>query len=308
MLTLMESIKTVIKSLLPLGPMDAVGVGVINFTDSSFRVVEGINIEDQIKFNEKACIFFDLASLTKPLSNSLTYFLRSDLFNEEMLLCLNHRGGLPSWGLLPRSAWKEQILSYKVSESETLYSDFSALRVTLELEKKGIDQKQLCESVWDPETVFWTQLPPTALTVQTGFKNFNPNFGNVHDPNAWNLKEFCSHAGLFSTVDGLCRSLVNYQNKTDFIQKVRADLESHSHRFSYGWDRVIDHTNTLAGKGCGNFTFGHLGFTGTSIWIDPEQMKGHVILSNATRYHWFDKNNLNDLRRAVGELIWRGET
>ncbi len=63
--------------------------------------------------------------------------------------------------------------------------------------------------------------------------------------------------------------------------------------------------DTLAGRGCGEFTFGHLGFTGTSIWIDPEKMKGHVILSNATKFHWFDKTNLNDMRRVIGEQVWK---
>ena len=46
---------------------------------------------------------------------------------------------MPAWGLLPNFGWKEQILNYSIKESETLYSDFSALRVMLELEKKNID-------------------------------------------------------------------------------------------------------------------------------------------------------------------------
>jgi CubicO group peptidase (beta-lactamase class C family) len=49
-----------------------------------------------------------------------------------------------------------------------------------------------------------------------------------------------------------------------------------------------------------------LGFTGTSIWIDPERMLGHVILSNATKIHWYDKQGLNDLRRAIGQEVWSG--
>jgi CubicO group peptidase (beta-lactamase class C family) len=102
----------------------------------------------------------------------------------------------------------------------------------------------------------------------------------------------------------LCRTVLSYHEKTDFIQKVRSDLLQHSQRFSFGWDRVLNPQDTLAGHGCGKFTFGHLGFTGTSIWIDPDMMVGHVILSNATKHHWFDKANLNDLRRGIGEQIW----
>jgi CubicO group peptidase (beta-lactamase class C family) len=87
---------------------------------------------------------------------------------------------------------------------------------------------------------------------------------------------------------------------------VKKDLATHNHRFAYGWDRVENPGNTLAGAGCGPSTFGHLGFTGTSIWIDPEKGLGHVILSNATKYHWYDKVGLNDIRRAIGEKVWSG--
>lgn len=289
-------IKHLLETLLPHAPFDAVAVGVIDFAKKSFDVTEA----------GAEGVIFDLASVTKPLANSLSYFLKPDAFSKEMLLCLSHRGGLPAWGLLPNPGWKEQILAYPVKESETLYSDFSALRVTLELERKGIAQKKLCHEVWDPETMFWLDLPPGLKRLQYGYDEGEPNFGLVHDPNARVLRTFCGHAGVFSTVQGLCRTLLNYEAKTGFIAKVRTDLESHPHRFALGWDRVMDPQNTLAGKGCGKFTFGHLGFTGTSVWIDPDRRLGHVILTNAVKEHWYDKSVLNDLRRAVGEVVWRG--
>lgn len=291
---------------MPSGPMDALGIGIIDFSRGSFEAFEANTFEEELKFKGEPSLYFDLASLTKPLTNSLSYFLKEKDFSEDMKLCLSHRGGLPAWGLLAKDSWKEQILSYPVKASETLYSDFSALRVMLELNKKGIDQKAICQEIWDKETIYWSDLPFWYPTPQYGFKNSRPNFGKVHDPNAWTIGEFCSHAGLYSTADGLCRTLINYQNKTDFISKVKADLSKHQNRFSYGWDRVVNPQDTLAGKGCGPSTFGHLGFTGTSIWIDPDSMKGHIILSNATKFHWYDKTNLNDLRRAIGELVWSG--
>lgn len=286
--------------------MDAVGVGIIDFKKKSFHAFEANFFQGEVEFKAEPTLYFDLASLSKPLTNSLSYFLRAKDFTPEMELCLNHRGGLPAWGLLAKDSWQEQILNYPIKESDTLYSDFSALRVLLELNKKGINQKQLCQTVWDDETMFWQDLPFWYPTLQFGYKNGVPNFRKVHDPNAWTIKEFVSHAGLFSTTDGLCRTLLNYQEKTDFIGKVQTDLKLHRHRFAKGWDRVMNPTDTLAGPGCGPHTFGHLGFTGTSVWIDPDQMLGHVILSNATKFHWFDKTNLNHLRRGVGEMIWSG--
>lgn len=276
-------------------PADVISVGVIDFKSSQFEAFS----------TRPEPVYFDLASLTKVLTNSLGYFLEPKLFDEKTLLCLSHRGGLPAWGLLPKTGWKEIIRSYVIKESATLYSDYSALRVMLELEDKGGDLKSICQKVWDKELVYWTELPERVALVQYGYEHGEGLFGVVHDPNARNIGSFCSHAGLFSTLEGLCRTLLSYQEKTDFISKVKTDLGTHSHRFSYGWDRVEIPENTLAGKGCGKFTFGHLGFTGTSIWIDPDRMLGHVILSNAVKEHWFDKSGLNDLRRAVGEQVWK---
>ncbi len=290
----MREISQIIDLYLPQAPFDSVAVGIIDFNKKKFDIVEK---------GEKN-VFYDLASLTKPLTNSLSYFLDPQNFNSDMLLCLNHKGGLPSWGLLPRKGWREQILNYPIKESETLYSDFSALRVLLELEKRGFDQKKNCSKIWDKETVFWLDLPSGAKTVQTGFKNGEKNFGKVHDPNAWTIASFCSHAGLLSTAVGLCRTLLNYEEQTHFINLVKNDLRTHNDRFSYGWDRVVNPKESLAGKGCGPLSFGHLGFTGTSIWIDPDKMIGHVILTNAVKNYWYDKKVLNELRRAIGENIW----
>lgn len=301
----MNQITNIIKLLMPPENFDALGVGVIDFKNKTFKALEVNHFEEKLKFKDDPTLYFDLASLTKPLTNSLAYFLRPEAFDENMQLALSHRGGIPAWGLLPHIGWREQVSAYPIKPSETLYSDFSALRVHLELAKKKIDQKQICSEVWDRETVFWKDLPVHFPTPQYGYKNGLPNFGQVHDPNAWVINDFTSHAGLFSTIDGLCRTLLNYQQKTGFIEKVKADLSKHNHRFAYGWDRVENPQSTLAGVGCGPHTFGHLGFTGTSIWIDPDKMLGHVILSNATKYFWYDKVGLNDLRRAIGEEVWK---
>ncbi len=300
----MEKIIQIISNLLPLENFDALGVGVIDFKKKTFEAIEATQFQDELLFKSEPTLYYDLASLTKPLTNSLSYFLKPEAFDKDLLLCLNHKGGLPAWGLLSNPGWKELVSSYSVKESETLYSDFSALRVMLELAKKGISQKEICQVIWDKETMNWLDLPFWYPTLQFGYKNSKPNFGRVHDPNAYVINEFCSHAGMFSTVDGLCRTLLNYQEKTDFISKVKTDLSSHSNRFSFGWDRVENPQNTLAGLGCSKSTFGHLGFTGQSIWIDAEKMKGHVILSNATKYYWYEKAGLNDIRRAIGEVIW----
>lgn len=300
----MDKLKKIVSLLMPQGPMDHLAVGVIDFHQKNFQTFEATTRNGEVEFSSSKT-YFDLASLTKPLTNSLSYFLSPESFDANMLLCLNHRGGLPSWGRLPHQGWEQMILGYPIKESETLYSDFSALRVMLELKKKGVDQKKICQEIWDKEMVYWTDLPVGATTAQNGFIQGEANFNQVHDPNAYCIHSFVSHAGLFSTVDGLCRTLLKYEEKTGVLSKTQSDLAKHTHRFSLGWDRVVNTNETLAGRGCGKFTFGHLGFTGTSIWIDPEKRLGHVILTNATKFHWYDKANLNDIRRALGEAVWK---
>lgn len=300
----MKELVHLVHALLPQENFDAVGIGVVDFQKKTYEAFEAVKSGGEILFRSEPQLYFDLASLTKPLTNSLSYFLEPKAFDPETLLCLSHRGSLPAWGLLPRVGWEEIIRSYEVKEGATLYSDYSALRVMLNLKTQGIDQKALCQKVWDPETIYWLELPPWYPTLQNGFVGGRPNFREVHDPNARNLRSFCSHAGLFSTVDGLCRTLVNYEEKTGMISQVKTDLGKHSHRFALGWDRVENPSSALAGKGCGARTFGHLGFTGQSIWIDPDRNRGHVILTNATKTYWYEKAGLNDLRRAVGELVW----
>lgn len=294
----MEKIRRTIEILLPSQPhLDHLAVGVVDFGKGSFEAI-----------NSHAGCWYDLASLTKILTNSTVEALHPKDFNSDMRLVLEHRGGLPAWGLLPHEGWRQQILGYPIKGSATLYSDFSALRTMLEYEKKtGRKMKDDSSAVWDKEICWWRDLPRHALLTKTGEREGGVIIGQVHDPNAWNIGEFCSHAGLFGTVEGVCRTMLALEKKTGVLKKVSAEMDKgHQHRFVFGWDRVENPDSTLAGKGCSKHTFGHLGFTGTSVWIDPDRGLGHVILSNATRDGWFLKEGLNEIRRAIGQLVWAG--
>jgi CubicO group peptidase (beta-lactamase class C family) len=250
-------------------------------------------------------IFFDLASLTKPLTLSALKLIHPDLFkgDKNFDLLLNHRASFPSGGRLSRETWKEKILSYPIIEGDTLYSDYGALRLMLELENKtGKDLKTLISSYWDPQLIFWRDLPKDSFCPSTGFRLGKRIKCQVHDDNAYIIGGFCSHAGLFSTISGLAKSLVTLNEKYDLlssIQKIKFQ-----ERFVDGWDTASGE-NSLSGVGHGPQTFGHLGFTGTSMWIDPKAQKGHIILTNATQNHWYNREGLNNLRRSVGEFLWK---
>jgi len=283
---------------------DSIAVGLIDFKNKSFDSFEwqaGI-------FSTKPYLYFDLASVTKVLTNSAIRLKHPELFDEKMMLLLNHKAGLPMGGLVTKKKWREEMLAYNIVESPTLYSDYSSLRCMLEIEKKsGKKLEDLCSFYFDKELVHWMKLPEDSFSPETGWRNKKIICGEVHDNNCFNIAEFISHAGLFATVGGLCRSLLNLEKEVDMIKKVNSAYETQKEedRYILGFDRVQDQQNTLAGLGASMKTFGHTGFTGTSFWIDIEKMKGAVILTNATQAYWYERSGLTALRKALGAAIWK---
>ncbi len=300
----MEELKKLAYKLIRNQHFDSLAIGVIDFNlkcYESFEISAGL-------FSTKPYLYFDLASLTKPLTNSAVRLKYPELFDEKMMLLLNHKAGLPTGGLLSQKKWREEILSYSITESPTLYSDYSSLRCMLEIEKKsGKRLEELCSFYFDPGLVHWKNLPENSFSPEYGIRNKKIVCGEVHDNNCFNINEFISHAGLFATINGLCNSLINLQNMTHVNEQMNDLLpkQKQDDRFVLGFDRVIDLENTLAGTGCSTKTFGHLGFTGTSFWIDLEKNKGAVILTNATQSYWYERTGLTDLRKNIGKAIWK---
>ena len=306
-----NELKKILERCLVGQNFDCLSLGVINFAKSSFFCLEHLPSSFS-KSDREDSIYYDLASLTKPLTLGATYCKEPELFhkNDDLTFLLEHRGGLPAWGRLSKHDWRAQVLSFGISDSETKYSDFSALRLMLELEKKlGEDFLSLMPSYFDKETFFWKHLKDPNMTPYAGFRNGRPLRGQVHDDNAFAIDEFCTHAGLFSTVSGLCRTLLNLEKKYSLIKVMESSFlkRKGGGRFLKGWDTInpMEMDKTLAGFGCSPHTFGHLGFTGTSTWIDCEKSLGIVILTNATKNFWFERTGLNDIRRSIGSFVWK---
>jgi CubicO group peptidase (beta-lactamase class C family) len=290
-----------IELLAPLS-FDHLSVGFIDFSAFNYDffeiVPEGISKK----------VFYDLASVTKPLVLASSYLYRPDWFDSQLKLTLNHQAGIPSWGRISHPEWREFIKSFSIEKSATLYSDYSALRTMIELEDRNkINLKKECTNWWDEEIYFWKDLPHDVYTPPTGFRGGRVIQGEVHDPNAYVINEFCSHAGLFGSMDGVCKTILNLQKKYNLLDAINLEFTSNKNldRFIWGWDRAQDLQTTLAGQGCSEKTFGHLGFTGTSIWIDIEKKKAVVVLSNATKNYWYHKDGINNIRRVFGEYCWR---
>lgn len=298
-----KDLKNLCLDLMKNQSFDTLAVGLLNFVDYSFKSLE-ITKKNQIEPSPR--LYFDLASITKPLTLALSYLEDPKSFSDEMLLLLEHRAGLPAWGRLSKDSWREELLKFKIQESETLYSDYSALRLMFEIEKKrGKSIKEICAPYFDSQLKHWKELSIDDLCVVTGFRRGGVIQGQVHDDNAYTLNEFLSHAGLFATIEGISKTLFNIEKKLGMIEMIDKLFSTRQGRFLRGFDTVEDLEKTLAGKGCSPHTFGHLGFTGTSFWIDCKTKKGIVILSNGTQNFWYARERLNHLRREIGTYAWK---
>ncbi len=122
--------------------------------------------------------------------------------------------------------------------------------------------------------------------------------GTVHDENSHVLKGSTGHAGLFSNAldllrfsacilgDGVAPDGTRlFQPETVRLFTTRQSEPSGTSR-TLGWDTPTPPSN--AGVHFGPRSFGHPGFTGTSLWIDPEQALAVVLLTNRT---WPDRDH-----------------
>jgi uncharacterized protein YbbC (DUF1343 family)/CubicO group peptidase (beta-lactamase class C family) len=135
--------------------------------------------------------------------------------------------------------------------------------------------------------------------------------GEVHDPRAFELGGVAGHAGLFSTADDLAAFCQMILNKGAYAgarilapYSIERMVSAHSLPTSQmrgiGWD-----VNTSFSSNRGDLfpvgTFGHTGFTGTSIWIDPMSETFVVLLTN--RVHPAGHGDVTRLRSLVASIV-----
>jgi beta-glucosidase-like glycosyl hydrolase/uncharacterized protein YbbC (DUF1343 family) len=137
--------------------------------------------------------------------------------------------------------------------------------------------------------------------------------GEVHDENAYALGGVAPHAGLFGTARDLAafaQAMLHggvYDHhrlaSREIVERftTRAGLPGSDR--ALGWD-----TKSAAGSSAGDLfsrrSFGHLGFTGTSLWIDPDRELFLILLTN--RVHPTRENDLvREARPAVADAVIR---
>ncbi|MFN2452815.1 MAG: exo-beta-N-acetylmuramidase NamZ domain-containing protein [Pyrinomonadaceae bacterium] len=136
--------------------------------------------------------------------------------------------------------------------------------------------------------------------------------GEVHDPTAFRMNGVAGHAGLFSTADDLaiyCQMILNggeYNNVRVLsplgvaeMTRPRAINERGEAR-GIGWD-ITSSFSSNRGDLFPVGSFGHTGFTGTSLWLDPATETFVVFLSN--RVHPNGKGDVGSLRGRIASIV-----
>ncbi|MFQ6676206.1 MAG: serine hydrolase domain-containing protein, partial [Fidelibacterota bacterium] len=138
-----------------------------------------------------------------------------------------------------------------------------------------------------PDSEFLPEIAPTEIdsVYRKGVVH-----GVVHDENAWWLGGVAGHAGLFSTATDLARFAQVmmdggvFEGRRLFKKETIARFTARQNmppgsRRAIGWDTPADSLSS-AGDYFTPGSFGHLGFTGTSLWIDPNQRIAVILLTN----------------------------
>lgn len=115
--------------------------------------------------------------------------------------------------------------------------------------------------------------------------------GEVQDENAYVLGGVAPHAGLFSTTEDIASFAFAMMHGARIIRPETIALFTHRDTTpgtsrALGWDTPS--SSSASGKHFGQNSFGHLGYTGTSLWIDPDRKLSITLLTNRT---WPDCSN-----------------
>ncbi|MEX2177265.1 MAG: serine hydrolase [Gemmatimonadaceae bacterium] len=241
--------------------------------------------------------------LSDPVSKFLPGFAGGAKDDVTILQLLEHRSGLPAGRDLWRIAYSPAEARQKAIETPLeclpgkcyIYSDLGADMLAFVVEAvSGQPLDQFVHSrVFEPlqmrETFFrphWTlrdRIAPTELTPPRGY----PLRGEVHDENAFALGGVAGHAGLFSTASDIAVFAQMMLNGGHF-NGVRIVADSTVSLFTartasrgtraLGWDTCGQ--DGSCGKHLSERAYGHTGFTGTSLWIDPDRNLFVILVTN----------------------------
>lgn len=136
--------------------------------------------------------------------------------------------------------------------------------------------------------------------------------GEVHDPYAAIFGGVAGHAGLFGTADAVAaigsallralndRAIAEGVWSTATARRATAPSTVSGSSRALGWDRMLQ--TSSCGRHMSAEAFGHVGFTGTSVWIDPVRDRVYVLLTNRVCGNG-SLEDMRQVRRAFHEAL-----
>ncbi|MHB8956107.1 MAG: exo-beta-N-acetylmuramidase NamZ domain-containing protein [Pirellulaceae bacterium] len=262
-------------------------------------------------------------ALTEPVATYLPEFGQNGKEAISVLQLLTHQGGLTPDNELgdyadgPAKAW-ERICMLGVRAApgtKFIYSDVGFIvlgELVRRVSGERIDrfaQQRVFQPLGMLETTF---LPGELLRVRaapTEQRDGHWMQGEVHDPRAYLLEGVAGHAGLFSSAEDLALYAQMMLDKgvgngvqildPQTVDLMTADYPVDRGTRGLGWDKRTGFS-TNRGDGFSPRAFGHGGFTGTTLWIDPALDLFVIFLSN--RLHPDGRGSINSLAGKIGTI------
>jgi CubicO group peptidase (beta-lactamase class C family) len=198
----------------------------------------------------------------------------------------------------------------------TVYSDWDMILLQLVLERisgqpldiflaqRLFGPLGMRDTHFSPAPVHRSRVAAASVDAQRGLIH-----GEVHDGNAWAIGGVAGHAGLFSTVSDLAifaQMLLN-GGVYDGVRVVRQETvarwtapQGRGSSRALGWDTPSGRSS--AGRFFSTRSFGHTGWTGTSLWIDPERSLFVILLTNRVNIPGDNQRHV-PLRRNVADAV-----
>ncbi|MBL8093890.1 MAG: serine hydrolase [Anaerolineales bacterium] len=232
---------------------------------------------------------------------------------------LTHTSGLPAWRPLFRQSEAEAARALAFAThfayppgTRVIYSDIGLILLGLALERlTGLTlAAAVRRSVTDPlglsHTGYRPALDVTCAPTEICAWRGRRVVGEVHDENAARLGGVSGHAGLFSTaadVAGFGQSFLDGSllHRATIAEMAREQAVDGTLRRGLGF-QLWSPDPEASGFPFGPMAFGHTGFTGTSLWIDPDQALVVALLTNRV-YHGRAPGGIARLRVALHQAI-----
>lgn len=239
---------------------------------------------------------------------------------------LTHSSGLPAWRpLYKESETRAEAIRLVLStpleappRTRMVYSDLGAIVLGQLVERVSGERfdRYVARHLWEPLGMRHTMfLPPAVMRAHIAPTEVDPwrgrhLLGEVHDENAARLDGVSSHAGLFASGSDLSR-FARMLLRGGELDGVRVLDSATIARFTEVQDRTISMRalgwETATGSNSGGqrlsrSAFGHTGFTGTSLWIDPGKGVFIILLTNRvnpTR----ENRRIGDVRPALANAV-----